>query len=139
MMSSKNKNQTVSRPLLLVSTVLLLSRAPVVQAFSISAGQTQQQQQQQQLLSTIHPRHGAFQPLQARLSKKRQNQLGVDEDEDYDLSLALDGNTDPFITKVIAGSLIVVIFTLLFVGVIQPLTAEYDEGICNPLLTAGRC
>ena len=137
-MSSKNKNQTVSRPLLLVSTVLLLSTAPVVQAFSISAGQTQQQQQQQ-LLSTIHQRHGAFQPLQARLSKKRQNQLGVYEDEDYDLSLALDGNTDPFITKVIAGSLIVVIFALLFVGVIQPLTAEYDEGICNPLLTAGRC
>ena len=75
-----------------------------------------------------------------RISKERRNELGIGDDEDeYDLYKALDTNTDPLITKIIAGSLIVVIIGLLVAGVIIPLTTDYGEGVCNPLLTAGRC
>eukprot|EP00568_Trieres_chinensis_P009206 CAMPEP_0183304328 /NCGR_PEP_ID=MMETSP0160_2-20130417/9449_1 /TAXON_ID=2839 ORGANISM="Odontella Sinensis, Strain Grunow 1884" /NCGR_SAMPLE_ID=MMETSP0160_2 /ASSEMBLY_ACC=CAM_ASM_000250 /LENGTH=160 /DNA_ID=CAMNT_0025467357 /DNA_START=77 /DNA_END=560 /DNA_ORIENTATION=+ len=56
-----------------------------------------------------------------KISKARKEQLGIGDDEDeYDLGLALDTNTDPFITKVIAGSLILVIIGLLVAGVIIP-------------------
>jgi hypothetical protein len=79
--------------------------------------------------------------LHARLSDERRKQLGVGDDEDeYDLGVALDTNTDPFITKVVAGSLIVVVFALLVVGVIVPSLTDYsEEGLCNPILTQGRC
>jgi len=76
----------------------------------------------------------------ARISKERREELGIGDDEDeYDLYKALDTNTDPLITKIIAGSLIVAILGLLVVGVIVPLTTDYGEGVCNPLLTGGRC
>lgn len=76
----------------------------------------------------------------ARISKERRDELGIGDDEDeYDLYRALDTNTDPLITKIIAGSLIVAIIGLLVVGVIVPLTTDYGEGVCNPLLTGGRC
>lgn len=75
----------------------------------------------------------------ARISKERRKELGIGDDEDeYDLGKALDTNTDPLITKIIAGSLIVAILGLLIAGVIIPATTDY-EGACNPLLTAGRC
>ena len=75
-----------------------------------------------------------------KLSAARKKQLGVAEDEDeYDLSMALNNNTDSFITKAIAGSLIVVMIALLVVGVVIPATTDYGEGVCNPILTAGRC
>jgi hypothetical protein len=78
--------------------------------------------------------------LFGKLSNERKKQLGVDQDEDeYDLGRALETNTDPLITKMIAGSLIVVIIGLLIVAVIIPSTTDYGEGICNPLLTGGRC
>lgn len=78
--------------------------------------------------------------LFGKLSDKRRRDLGVSDDEDeYDLSKALETNTDPLITKIIAGSLIVVIIVLLAVGVIIPSTTDYGEGVCNPLLTGGRC
>ena len=78
--------------------------------------------------------------LLARLSDKRKKELGVADDEDeYDLSQALNANTDPLITKLIAGSLIVVILGLLTVAVIIPLTSETVDGLCNPILNAGRC
>jgi hypothetical protein len=78
--------------------------------------------------------------LAARLSDKRKKELGVADDEDeYDLSQALNANTDPLITKLIAGSLIIVILGLLIVAVIIPLTSEPVDGLCNPILNAGRC
>ena len=76
----------------------------------------------------------------ARISKERRAELGIADDEDeYDLGKALETNTDPLITKIIAGSLILAIFGLLVVGVIIPLNTDYGDGVCNPLLSAGRC
>lgn len=76
----------------------------------------------------------------AKLSDKRKKELGVADDEDeYDLSQALNANTDPLITKLIAGSLIVVIIGLLVVAVIIPLTSGSGDGLCNPILNSGRC
>jgi hypothetical protein len=78
-------------------------------------------------------------PLFAKLSKSRRDQLGVADDEDeYDLSVALERNTDPFITKVIAGSLIMAILAGLVFGVVIPISTDYGD-LCNPLLSAGRC
>jgi hypothetical protein len=78
--------------------------------------------------------------LLARLSDKRKKELGVSDDEDeYDLSQALNANTDPLITKLIAGSLIAVVLGLLIVAVIIPLTSDPGEGLCSPILNAGRC
>lgn len=78
--------------------------------------------------------------LAAKITKSRKQQLGINDDEDeYDLSAALNANTDPFITKLIAGSFILVVIALLVVGIIIPATADYGEGVCNPLLTQGRC
>lgn len=75
-----------------------------------------------------------------KISDKRRKQLGIGEDEDeYDLSVALDQNTSPLITKIIAGSLIIAIIGLLVAGIIIPATTDYGEGVCNPLLTGGRC
>jgi hypothetical protein len=79
-------------------------------------------------------------PLGAKISRERRDQLGIGEDQDeYDLDVALNQNTDPLITKVIAGSLIVAILAGLVFGVVIPVTTDYGEGICNPLLSAGRC
>lgn len=75
-----------------------------------------------------------------KISDKRRRELGIADDEDeYDLDVALDNSTDPFITKVIAGSLILSITALLVAGIIIPATTDYGEGVCNPLLTGGRC
>lgn len=75
-----------------------------------------------------------------KISSARRRELGIADDEDeYDLEMALDNSTDPFITKVIAGSLILTITALLVAGIILPATTDYGEGVCNPLLTGGRC
>ena len=75
-----------------------------------------------------------------KLSEERRKQLGVADDEDeYDLGVALTSNTDPLITKIIAGSLMLAILGLLVVGVIVPSLTDYGEGVCNPILTQGRC
>ena len=52
---------------------------------------------------------------------------------------ALEQNTDPVITKVIAGSFILAMIVLLVYGVVIPSLTEYDEGICSPIQNAGRC
>ena len=93
----------------------------------------------QLLISGKQNCHKSF-ALLAQLSDKRKKELGVADDEDeYDLSQALNANTDPLITKLIAGSLIIVIIGLLTVAVIIPLTSETVDGLCNPILNAGRC
>ena len=75
-----------------------------------------------------------------KISVNTRSKWGMnDEDEEYDLEMALDNSTDPFITKVVAGSLIVSIFTLLIVAIIIPATTDYGEGVCQPLLNGGRC
>jgi hypothetical protein len=66
--------------------------------------------------------------------------LGIADDEDeYDLGVALANNTDPFITKVIAGSFILVVIALLIAGIVVPALTDYGEGVCQPLLSGGRC
>ena len=79
-----------------------------------------------------------------RISDKRRKELGINDNEDeYDLDVALNNNTDPLITKIIAGSFILTMIALLTVGLIIPLSgggvSADTEGLCNPLLTAGRC
>jgi hypothetical protein len=71
--------------------------------------------------------------LHGQISKERRKQLGInDADGEYDLDKMLDANTDPLISKIIAGSLIVTIIALLVVGVIVPVTTDYGDGVCNP-------
>lgn len=75
-----------------------------------------------------------------RFSDERRQKLGINEDDDeYDLDLALENNTDPLISKIVAGSFIVTMIGLLVVGLIIPYTTDYGEGVCNPILTSGRC
>ncbi len=75
-----------------------------------------------------------------KMSVARRKELGVnDDEEEYDLEMALDNSTDPLITKIIAGSLIVSILALLIFGLVIPATTDYGDGVCNPLLTGGRC
>ena len=62
-----------------------------------------------------------------------------DTEDEYDLDVALENNTDPLISKIVAGSLILTMIALLIVGLVIPLTTDYGEGVCNPLLTGGRC
>ena len=67
-----------------------------------------------------------------KISKERRAQLGINADEDeYDLYYALDQNTDPIITKVIAGSFILVMIALLVYAVVIPSLTVYDEGVCR--------
>lgn len=80
--------------------------------------------------------------LHAKKSKftdERRKQLGIVDEDEYDLGVALEANTDPLISKIIAGSLIVVLVGLLVAGVVIPSLTDYGEGVCNPILTQGRC
>lgn len=75
----------------------------------------------------------------ARISDKRRKQLGIPDDaDDYDLEQALGLNTNDLITKIIAGSLILVIMALLGFVVLQ-MTEDVGESVCKPLLSGGRC
>ncbi len=74
----------------------------------------------------------------SKFSQKRREQMGIDDDDEYDVSVAISANTDSTITKIVAGSLIVVVIALLVVAVIIPSFQDYG-GQCNPILTQGRC
>lgn len=57
--------------------------------------------------------------LGMKIDEKRRKQLGISDDEDeYDLDRALSVNTDAGITKIIAGSFILVMIALLVVGLV---------------------
>ena len=103
------------------------------------------------VFSTAHPLETNFRisPLMAKrinesigkqISSKRRSQLAIPDDEDeYDLGVALNANTDPLITKIIARSFILVIIALLLAGIIIPSLTDYGDGVCNPITTGGRC
>jgi len=111
--------------------IILVSSVAVATAFTIPTLQSS-------TTALVSSKHLVV--LQARISEKRRKELGISDDEDeYDLGLALATNTDPLISKIIAGSLIIVILALLVVGVVIPSTTDYGEGVCNPILTQGRC
>lgn len=75
-----------------------------------------------------------------KISSKRRQQLGIpDSEEEYDLDVALNTNTDTTITKIIAGSFILAVIALLVVGVIIPSTTDFGEGVCSPIQNGGRC
>jgi len=79
-------------------------------------------------------------PVGKQISNDRRRQLGIPDDEDeYDLGVALNTNTDPLITKIIAGSFILVVVALLVAGIIIPSFTDYGDGVCNPITTGGRC
>ena len=57
--------------------------------------------------------------LRLRIDQKRRDELGIsDDEEEYDLGVALSNNTDAGITKIIAGSFILVMVALLVVGLV---------------------
>jgi hypothetical protein len=79
-------------------------------------------------------------PLKSGISEKRRKQLGISDDErEYDLGVALETNTGPMITKIIAGSFILVVIALLVAGIVVPSLTDYGEGVCNPIRSGGRC
>lgn len=78
-------------------------------------------------------------PPKSEISEKRKKQLGIVDEREYDLGVALATNTDPLITKLIAGSFILVVMALLIAGIVVPSMTDYGEGVCNPIRSAGRC
>mmetsp|Transcript_24440 Transcript_24440/g.37028 ORF Transcript_24440/g.37028 Transcript_24440/m.37028 type:complete len:126 (+) Transcript_24440:3-380(+) len=78
--------------------------------------------------------------LNMKIDKKRRKELGLPEDADeYDLDVALNNNTDAGITKIIAGSFILVMLALLVVGLVIPSITDYGDGVCSPIQNGGRC
>lgn len=119
---------------------LLLALAVVVSRVLSFAPKIQHSTSLQQRHETKNNRFTSSTLLRARINEKRRKQLGINDDEDeYDLYFALDQNTDPLITKLIAGSLIVVLIGLLVAGVVIPSLTDYGEGVCSPIQNAGRC
>jgi hypothetical protein len=120
-----------------LTALILLATVAVATAFSIPARTVAFGVATSSRAPTPRP---TFTVLNERITDKRRKQLGIRGDEDeYDLGVALENSTDPLISKIIAGALIVTIFGLLVVGVIIPSLTDYGEGVCNPILTGGRC
>ena len=81
-----------------------------------------------------------FMAKNGKFTNSQRKKYGMnDEDDEYDLDMALDQNTDPIITKIIAGSFILVVIALLVAGVIVPSLTDYGEGVCSPIQNGGRC
>ena len=56
-----------------------------------------------------------------KYSKERARKMGAKEGEEYDLSTALDANTDDLITKIIAGAFIIALTAGLYAALLDPL------------------
>jgi hypothetical protein len=54
----------------------------------------------------------------------------ADDEDEYDLDKA---------SKLVDGSLIVVLLGLLIVGVVIPSLTYYGEGVCSPIQNGRRC
>lgn len=103
-----------------VSSILLLLFIPTLKVFSFVPSLTQHVIPQ--IHSNADERHN---PLNA-INSNRRKQLGIADDEDeYDLDVALGANTDAGITKIIAGSFILVMIALLVVGLVIPSLTDY--------------
>jgi hypothetical protein len=89
--------------------------------------------------NTSSPKTQQTNNIPNEISQARKKQLGIVDEREYDLDLALERNTDPLITKIIAGSFILVVIGLLVAGIIVPSFTDYGDGVCNPIRTAGRC
>ena len=69
--------------------------------------------------SSVVARRTTLSPLNLRIDNKRRKELGIaDDEEEYDLDVALANNTDPLITKIIAGSFILAMIALLVTGLV---------------------
>lgn len=123
--------------------LILLAIIPFLEAFAptrFGAGVAHQQ-----FLPVFHYERYTTQHAQRggvcnMIDQKRRKQLGISEDEDeYDLDVALSANTDAGITKIIAGSFILVMIALLVVGLVIPSITDYGDGVCSPIQNGGRC
>lgn len=124
--------------------LLLLAVLPFLEAFAptrFGSGVAHQQLvpvfQYATRYTTQHAQRGGVCNM---IDQKRRKQLGISEDEDeYDLDVALSANTDAGITKIIAGSFILVMIALLVVGLVIPSITDYGDGVCSPIQNGGRC
>lgn len=96
------------------------------------------------ILPSIPQHHRRLQHLLATprggYDQKRRKELGMPDDADeYDLDVALNNNTDAGITKIVAGSFILVMIALLVVGLVIPSITDYGDGVCSPIQNGGRC
>eukprot|EP00584_Thalassiosira_punctigera_P002107 CAMPEP_0172530842 /NCGR_PEP_ID=MMETSP1067-20121228/4464_1 /TAXON_ID=265564 ORGANISM="Thalassiosira punctigera, Strain Tpunct2005C2" /NCGR_SAMPLE_ID=MMETSP1067 /ASSEMBLY_ACC=CAM_ASM_000444 /LENGTH=133 /DNA_ID=CAMNT_0013315135 /DNA_START=20 /DNA_END=421 /DNA_ORIENTATION=- len=123
--------------------LLLLSFLPLAQAFA--------PHRNNHLSNNVRQTHG-HEPIVSlagatttpsclhMIDKKRRDQLGLsDDDDEYDLGVALSTNTDDGISKIVAGSFILVMIALLVVGLVIPSITDYGEGVCSPIQNGGRC
>jgi hypothetical protein len=135
-----SKNKT-SVNMVSVSSILPLFVLPLINAFApVQVKHQHHVNRQIQIHSTTNniPNRGTS-PLNM-IDSKRRKQLGIADDEDeYDLGVALSANTDPGITKIIAGSFILVMIALLVMGLVIPSLTDYGEGVCSPIQNGGRC
>ncbi|KAL7527147.1 hypothetical protein ACHAXR_001828 [Thalassiosira sp. AJA248-18] len=130
----------------ILAALFLLPFLPLLQGFSPSGGtriaktiQRNINNHDLRVSSNTSPTVPSFFELHA-IDQKRKNQLGIPDDEDeYDLYLALSNNTDPGITKIIAGSFILVMVALLVVGLVIPSITDFGDGVCSPIQNGGRC
>lgn len=105
-----------------VSSILLLLFLPSSDVFSFVPSQIQYH-----VIRQIHSTENEhYNTLLNAINSNRRKQLGISDDEDeYDLDVALGANTDARITKIIAGSFILVMIALLVVGLVIPSLTDY--------------
>eukprot|EP00579_Thalassiosira_antarctica_P000177 CAMPEP_0201866522 /NCGR_PEP_ID=MMETSP0902-20130614/1082_1 /ASSEMBLY_ACC=CAM_ASM_000551 /TAXON_ID=420261 /ORGANISM="Thalassiosira antarctica, Strain CCMP982" /LENGTH=127 /DNA_ID=CAMNT_0048391511 /DNA_START=16 /DNA_END=399 /DNA_ORIENTATION=+ len=124
------------------TTLFLLPFLPLIHAFAPYQGthipKAIHSHQHDLLPSTSSPTSSSC--LHLRIDNKRRKELGIsDDEEEYDLDVALSNNTDPLITKIIAGSFILVVLALLVVGLVIPSITDFGDGVCSPIQNGGRC
>ena len=104
-----------------VSSILLLLFLPSSDVFSFVPSKIQYH-----VIRQIHSTENEHNTLLNAINSNRRKQLGISDDEDeYDLDVALGANTDARITKIIAGSFILVMIALLVVGLVIPSLTDY--------------
>ena len=123
-----------------ISSIRPLLVLPLLHAFAPPTPRLHHQLLSPHASYAPHPNRRRRPPPLGAINDKRRKQLGIPEDQDeYDLGVALSTNTDAGITKIIAGSFILVMIALLVVGLVIPSLTDYGEGVCSPIQTGGRC